>query len=230
MLLTQPDISSCGVVPLTVKRWANNASDSDPDRLSIALAELADRLFVVTDDVTEEVLIRTFAKWDGGSNNPKRRPAILAAVQAIQSTTLMQVARHELSKLGVMDQEENSLSDSLSDRHPDSPRVGVTLRTRISNPQPTAHNPGGQGLSDSPPPPVCSKHPDGTDQPCRACATARKKREQWDSEKRIAADEFAEYLNTQPECPHGISGGDINRPNTGTPSCAQCRRLRKAAS
>jgi hypothetical protein len=31
-----------------------------------------------------------------------------------------------------------------------------------------------------PPPEFCSKHPGGTDKPCRACGTARKTREAWD--------------------------------------------------
>lgn len=230
MLLTQADISSCGIVPLTVKRWANNASDSHPDSLSIALAELADTLFVMVDETTEEVLIRTFVKWDGGANNPKRRPAIFAAVQAIQSTELSQVARRELAKLGVTDTTADSLPDSLSDRHPDRPRVGVTLRTEIPQPPTPNPQPGGRGLSDSPPADHCSKHPDGTDGPCGACGRARRNREQWDIRKRESAREFAEYLKSQPECEHGLAGGNIDRPNTDTPSCAQCRRLRKAAS
>lgn len=230
MLLTQADISSCGVAPLTEKRWANNAADTDPDSLSIALTELADSLFVVVDRDTEEVVVRTFVKWDGGANNPKRIPAILAAVDAIQSSALAQVARRELAKLGVVEQPDDRLSDSLSDSHPDRPRVGVKLRNHI--PQPTTHNPqpGGQGLSDSPPADHCSKHADGTDDPCGACGRARRRREEWESERRKSAAEFAGYLKSQPECPHGIFGGDIDRPNTGTPSCAQCRRERKAAS
>lgn len=145
MLLTQPDISSCGILPVTLKRWARNASDSDPDSLSIALTELADSLFVVVDWDVEELLVRTFVKWDGGSNNAKRLPAILSAACAIQSTRLMQVAAYELSKLGVAHQlpvtVPDSLSDALSDSPSDTPRVGVTLRTRSTNPQPTTRNP-----------------------------------------------------------------------------------------
>jgi hypothetical protein len=147
MLLTQADISSCGVLPLTVKRWAKNAADSDPDSLSIALTELTDSLFLIIDETTEEVLVRTFVKWDGGANNSKRLPAILDAARTIQSTTLMQVTALELAKLHVDHQlpvaVPNSLSDALS--HSPSDRAwhspGVGLSTSVSSSQPTTHNP-----------------------------------------------------------------------------------------
>jgi len=37
---------------------------------------------------------------------------------------------------------------------------------------------------DPPPPRTCPKHPDGTDDPCRACGRAREAYEQWQADKR----------------------------------------------
>ncbi|HWK19793.1 MAG TPA: hypothetical protein VNR37_03360 [Microbacteriaceae bacterium] len=38
-----------------------------------------------------------------------------------------------------------------------------------------------------PPAPFCSKHPGGTDDPCRACGNARRRRDEWDAEVRNRA-------------------------------------------
>lgn len=45
---------------------------------------------------------------------------------------------------------------------------------------------GGEGKGDAadrgePPAPFCSKHPGGTDDPCRACGNARRRRDDWDA-------------------------------------------------
>ena len=143
MLVTQADISSAGTLPLTVRRWSRYAVDTPSDALSDALSELAGRRFLVIDDDTEEVLVRSFVKWDGGYTNSKRLPAIIDAAQAVCSPRLRQALAAELDRLAVehhlSDSPSDALSDSPSDSTPDSPRVVVTEGE--SDPQPTTHNP-----------------------------------------------------------------------------------------
>ena len=141
MLVTQPEITSVGTVALTIRRWSNCASDTDTDSLSIALTELSDRLFIVVDWDREEVLVRTFVRWDGGYTNPKRLSAIRSAAEAVCSPLLSGVLAFELDKLGVAHKITECPIDSRSIAHPssgDTPRVVVTevVTTATHNPEP----------------------------------------------------------------------------------------------
>lgn len=75
LLLSQPNLSHCGLLPLTVKRWAQKAADTHPSRIEAGLDELADKRFVVLDYDTEELLIRSFIRGD----EVYRQPNVLAA-------------------------------------------------------------------------------------------------------------------------------------------------------
>lgn len=44
---------------------------------------------------------------------------------------------------------------------------------------------GSEESADAPPSPYCSKHPGGTDRPCRACGTARKAYEKWEADSLV---------------------------------------------
>ena len=142
MLLTQADISSCGVLPITLKRWAGNASDTDEQRVSKAFRYLIDTHYVVADFDREEALVRTFIKWDGGYKIPKRLTAILKAASTIQSPELMQVVAAELDKLGVAHNLPVRDAQWVSNGYregTDTP--GVVVTTEVSTTQPTTHNP-----------------------------------------------------------------------------------------
>ena len=117
LLATQPDISAAGVLPLSVKRWSTRAKDSTPEGIVAALKELQEHRFVVFDTVTEELLVRSFVRWDGGATNPKRRPVILRAAADVESPAIRRVLAAEFERAGLP---TDGLSDSPSDRHPDS--------------------------------------------------------------------------------------------------------------
>lgn len=174
MLVTQANISACGVLELTERRWARNVG-LHRDRLDDALGELTARAYIVIDRETEEVLIRTFVKWDGGANNELRRKAIADAAEAVASESLRAVIAVELDRIGV----ENGLSKPY--RGPiDSRRVVVTEGDKNPNPQPTTHE-GEPSASnaDAPPSQFCSKHPTGTEDNCGPCGTARRRYDAW---------------------------------------------------
>ena len=64
MLLSQPEINNCGVLALVPRRWSGYAADMTPDDLEAALLELENAGFVLCDDETQELVIRTFIKHD----------------------------------------------------------------------------------------------------------------------------------------------------------------------
>lgn len=121
MLATQGDISSCGLLSVTLGRWANYASDLTRDALSDALSTLSDQRFVIVDWDTEELLVRSFTKWDGGSTNSKRRPAIVAAAESVVSPVIRGVLAVELDKLSVPHALLHSPSDTASHDPSDTP-------------------------------------------------------------------------------------------------------------
>lgn len=141
MLITQPDISSAGTLPLTIRRWSRYASDTPADALSDALSELVRTAFIVIDEDAEELLVRKFVKWDGGYNNEKRRPAIQAAANGVVSGRIRAALAIELDALGVSHDLADALPEGLPDSQPDSPRVVVTEVSTLHNPQPLNLNP-----------------------------------------------------------------------------------------
>ncbi|MEV0085239.1 hypothetical protein [Saccharopolyspora sp. NPDC050642] len=133
LLVTQPDISATGTLPLTLRRWADMASDTTVDGVTGALQVLSDKKFIVVDYDTEELLVRSFVKWDGGHTNSKRRPVILRAAEEIVSTLLRRVLRFEFQRLDLpTDALRDAVSDSPSDTASPQPEP---------EPLETAHDP-----------------------------------------------------------------------------------------
>src|SRR5690606_39501908 len=50
-LLSQPDLSHAGLVPMRVNRWAKKAEDTTPKAIRSELDYLAERDFVVVDEI-----------------------------------------------------------------------------------------------------------------------------------------------------------------------------------
>lgn len=210
MLGTQADISAAGTLPLTPRRWSGYAIDTSPDALSDALSELEKKRFVYTDLSTEEVLVRSFVKWDGGIQNDKRRPVVIEAAELIASPKLRAILAVELRELGVTDALSDALSDSPSDATSRFDRVVVNQGEYI--PQPTTLNPETatperEPLDDVEPSPFCSKHPDGTEEPCGPCGTANRRHKAWlaakparEAAKRKHAAALAALAANCPDC------------------------------
>lgn len=151
LLITQHDISSVGTLAITLRRWSRMASDASQECLSDGLKELEAARFIVIDWEGEEILVRTFVKWDGGHTNPKRISSILSAAAAVTSPIIGPVMSTELDSLGLDHVKSYPQVDShsIADRMPtDPPRVVVT--TEVSPSQPTTRNP--QSASHSPRP------------------------------------------------------------------------------
>ena len=85
------------------------------------------------------------------------------------------------------------------------------------------------------PPLYCDRHPGGSrGLPCRVCGNARKVRRAWEAELETSAGvqnevmriDHRRQVETAPDCPHGVQGGDLHRPWLPgySPACANCRR------
>lgn len=101
LLTTQSEISACGRLRLTVRSWATMSPDTDSATIAAALRELVEKRIVLADKDTEEVLVRSFVKDDGGFNNRKRIPVIRDAVREIRSRELRAAALVELERVGL---------------------------------------------------------------------------------------------------------------------------------
>lgn len=121
LLVTQDNISAAGTLPLTVRRWAEMAADTSIQDINRELSELAARRFIAVDYATEEVLVRSFVRWDGGYGNSKRRNTIIDAAEVTASVTLRQMLASEFDRLGLpMGKLANTAPDSASDSASDA--------------------------------------------------------------------------------------------------------------
>lgn len=139
MLITQPDIAACGTLPLTMRRWAGMVSDGD--ELQAWLNELAAAEFVIVDEATEELLVRTFVKHDGGYKHSKRLAAVWSTAEAIRSHSIRAALVAEARKLG-LEIPSGLAIDCQSDANAEANRFGRVVVTEGElDPQPTTHTP-----------------------------------------------------------------------------------------
>lgn len=124
LLVTQPDITAVGLLPLTVRRWADMAVDTTTADLERDLRLLESGRFIAVDRDTEELLVRSFVKWDGGYNNRNRRPVIEAAAQEVTSESLFRMLGLEFGRLGLPVPAWHGPTDAPVDGPPDGPSGG----------------------------------------------------------------------------------------------------------
>jgi hypothetical protein len=101
MLVTQPDIAACGTLALTRRRWSKTVAEHERPNFPAWLTELEHARYVLVDEDTEELLVRTFAKWDGGYKHSQRVQAVVATAESIRSPILRASIATELASLGV---------------------------------------------------------------------------------------------------------------------------------
>lgn len=198
MLITQSEITACGTLPLTLKRWANTLPERDRDRLAPSLAELVDNRFVIVDEDTEELFVRSFAKHDGGYKHSVRVKAVIAYALAVRSLSIRTAVALELQKLGLNLPTGEPL-ESHSTGTGEAIEVGWDVVTKVFTdhiPQTTSLNPdpgtweGASHKAAHPRDHRCEDHralPLGEEPPCRKC-----KRNRIDIEAKQVAEEAAE--------------------------------------
>ncbi|MFI7125941.1 hypothetical protein ACIBQ1_09625 [Nonomuraea sp. NPDC050153] len=98
-LLSQPDLSHCGLIALRERRWARSAAGLTVDRVTAALKELDAARFVVIDEDTEEVLIRSLIRRDQIWKQPNVMKSAREAAQLIESPHLRASLLEELRRI-----------------------------------------------------------------------------------------------------------------------------------
>jgi hypothetical protein len=91
MLLSQPQITNCGVQPYKPSRWVKLSAGLDAGQLDAALTELRQYLYVVIDLETDEILVRTFIKHDRIWKQPNLVISAQRELRAIDSDLIRQV-------------------------------------------------------------------------------------------------------------------------------------------
>lgn len=227
MLITQTDITACGSLALTLRRWSKTCAEKD---LEVWLAELSDARFVLIDEDAEELLVRTFVKWDGGYKHAKRVLAVLAYARAIRSGVLREAVGIELAKLGVSagnpmppDRQSVAIPEPI-----DSGRSVVTLGGYESTPHSASQEREPSPSEDVEPPQFCHEHPKGTTKNCGPCGSARLRHQAWcKRQERKAAQELATVAQARRECPLCDDLGMVLDPDTLAPA-GRCNHRRTA--
>lgn len=138
LLITQKNISHCGALPLSVRRWARLAPDTDADSVRADLDVLQRATFIYVDEDTEEVLARSYMKHARFFLVPNGRKACTKAIEALVSSHLRTLAGTLLG----------TLTETVSET--DGPPIAACSTAHL-NQQPAAAD---ESRSDSTPPAV----------------------------------------------------------------------------
>lgn len=92
-LLGQPKLTLVGCMDFMPARWARLSDETSTEYVKAQIADLESRGYVLVDDETDELLIRTLPRHDGiAQANANIRKGMWGAWRAIQSPMLRKVA------------------------------------------------------------------------------------------------------------------------------------------
>lgn len=189
VILTEEHVTQCGSGPLRKSMWGKRLR-WEPSKLDDALAEVDRERYVLVDEDTEELLVRSFLRGDKVDRQPRVLQAALKSAVLIQSKRLRAALAEELRKL-----DDGTATGLLADVVQEALAVADVLEGRKSRrPAPVAVEPelDPESTPDTSgrPSDLCPAHLSGkAKRPCRACASARRAAEEWDVARRRAADD-----------------------------------------
>lgn len=127
-LVTDPLLTLAGSLPWQPRKLARRSADTTATDVERWAAELVEARFILVDDDTEEVLVRSFIWNDGGARNPNIYKATVHAVARIESRDLRAAGQLGLSRATTNQQVErrtdavpNGVGDAIHDGTPDLP-------------------------------------------------------------------------------------------------------------
>lgn len=97
--ISQPNLNHAGLLDLTLRRWARKARGLTVAELEKRIGRLEESNFVVVDDDTEELLIRSFIRNDGVWRMPKVMGAAVSGALEISSRKLQQALLAEMDRI-----------------------------------------------------------------------------------------------------------------------------------
>ena len=93
------DVNHIGVANWNPKRLALRAGGTKSSYVLIAAQELTESLFAVLDEESDEILIRSYMKYDGAHKQPNTCTSMVNAFGQVASMKIRQVVAHELKKV-----------------------------------------------------------------------------------------------------------------------------------
>lgn len=126
LLLSDPRLSYCGVTEWHPGRIAQRARECTGRDVLIAAAELSDDHFLIIDEDTEEVAIRSFLKHDPVMRNPRLAVTMAKDFGVIASNKIRAAVVYELQRLKKSDADLPAW---------EKPQVKTVLRQNAVNPR-----------------------------------------------------------------------------------------------
>lgn len=149
MLWTSPGLSYCGVHDWRPGRLAVRAGGVAADDLRVIARCLEARHFVVLDDDTEEILVRSWMRFDQIMKKPRLAISCIAAYSEVASDLLRGVVVHELQKIRSLEPDWSSWGDSRVQQVLEQPAIDAKDQVQVSDPFGEGFTYGfGQGFGD----------------------------------------------------------------------------------
>lgn len=126
VILSDGDLSYCGVTDWHPGKLSQRSGENTGRDTLLAAAELSERFFLVIDEETEEVLIRSYLRHDPLMRNPRLAVTMAKDFGRIASNKIRAVVVHELARLK---KEEPDLGAW------EKPQVKTVLRQKAVNPR-----------------------------------------------------------------------------------------------
>lgn len=98
-LISQWDMSPCGVQPYQPNRWAQLAPDMTPKQIHKAIHDLEKARLLIVDRATDELLVRSHVRHDRPMRVPNSAKAVVRWAARIESDDLRKALIVELRRL-----------------------------------------------------------------------------------------------------------------------------------
>jgi hypothetical protein len=99
LIVSQPTLTHAGVAPYTARRWARLARDTSIEDTLTAVKELVTTRYLIIDEDTEEVFVRSYVRNDNVLTNPNVAIAAVRAYDQIASPAIRKAWMAELRRL-----------------------------------------------------------------------------------------------------------------------------------
>lgn len=134
-LISQPNLNHAGLLDLTLRRWSRKARGLTSAELEKLLQSLEAARFIVVDDDTEELLIRSFVRNDGVWKQPKVMGAMVSGALEISSWRLRRALLAEVDRIPLNELSDEPGARGLSIRQQVADHI-TTLRNAFGTPPP----------------------------------------------------------------------------------------------
>ncbi|MFJ6348614.1 hypothetical protein ACIQKB_03955 [Streptomyces sp. NPDC092046] len=126
-LISQPNLNHAGLLDLTLRRWSRKARGLTSVELEKLLQALEGARFIVMDEDTEELLIRSFVRNDGVWRMPKVMGAMVSGALEISSKHLQRALLEEMDRIPL----EELSNDPTKYRGEEGPSIRAQISAHI---------------------------------------------------------------------------------------------------